>query len=103
MLAEHLHYYYVDGPIVSMHHLLLFLLLNLIIYKISPKMLAEHLHYYYVDGPIVWNLVLNSAFCTDNLQYCTWYSCVKLVLFILQIIENMQCENTLILPQIAMM
>ncbi len=32
-------------------------------------MLAKHLHYYYVDGPIVWNLVLNSAFCTDNLQY----------------------------------
>ena len=34
---------------VSLHHLPLFLLLNVIIYKISPQMLAKHLHYYYVD------------------------------------------------------
>ena len=63
-------------------------------------MLAKHLHYYYVDVQSVITLTVTSVLM---ITYYIWYSCVKLVLFILQIIENMQCERTLILPQIVMM
>ncbi len=58
------------------------------------------MHYYYVDVQSVITLTVTSVLM---ITYNIWYNCVKLVLFIRQIIENMQCENTLILPQIAMM